>query len=244
MTCAIIEDDRHTVSMLTAIINECFENITIIGNAPSVIKGLTLINNNKPDLVLLDVHLKDGESFEILDGIDNVTSKIIFITSHTVGAEKALHYNGVIGFIKKPFETKDIFKIITRAINQIQLEKNSTTNTNELSKKITLNIKTNDTNESVFIPLKDVIYVESDNNKSFVCTCNNDRIKANKTLKQFTSDFPERYFFRTHQSFLVNLKYVKKFDNDTYEAILNNDIYIPVSQSKKIDFIKALEKIV
>lgn len=239
-SCAIIEDDRHTVSMLSAIIEDYFDDINIIGNASSIIKGLSLINTHKPQLLLLDINLKDGESFEILDNLETRPPKIIFITSLDVNAEKALQYNGVIGFIKKPFEPKEVFKIVSRALNQIHLETSQSSN-NELSRKITFNNKSEDTNELLFVALSDIIYVESQNNKTFVHTINKAKIKVNKTLKQFENDFPKRYFFRTNQSFLVNLNYVERFDNDTYEAILKNEVYIPVSQNKKLEFIKTLE---
>lgn len=241
MTCAIIEDDRHTVNMLTTILSESFEKVTVVGHAPSVVKGLTLLNTTKPDFIFLDVNLKDGQSFEILENLESSNSKIIFLTSENIDAEKALQFNGVIGFVKKPFTIMDIVKVTNRTLNQIQLEKGEQFNDDYLSKKITFNHKSGDTNELLFIPLKDIIYLESNNNKTYVNTINKEKIKVNKTLKHFNDDFPPKHFFRTHQSFLVNLNFVKRFDNDTYEAVLNNEVYIPVAQNKKPDFIKALE---
>lgn len=242
MNCAIIEDDRHTVNMLSAIILEHFEKITIVGNAPSVVKGLTLLNTTKPDFIFLDINLKDGLSFEILTNLKDSLSKIIFLTAENMSAEKILEFTGVTSFIKKPFDIKDIVIAVNKTLDQINLERGHYKNPieSELNRRIILHNKSNETNEQVVLMLRDIIYLECDNNKTYVNTISKEKIKVNKTLKQFDNDFPKKYFFRTSQSFLINLIFVERFDNDTYEAILNNEVYIPVSQNKKSDFIKAL----
>jgi two-component system LytT family response regulator len=65
-----------------------------------------------------------------------------------------------------------------------------------------------------------------------------------KTLKESEDVLPAEDFFRIHNSYLINLKYVKKYiRGEGGEVVMNNGEQIPVSRTKKQEFLGLLDKI-
>ena len=63
------------------------------------------------------------------------------------------------------------------------------------------------------------------------------------TLLEYEKMLETYGFFRIHQSYLVNLKYMSKFDNDSLEMVLENGEILPVSNRRKSNLLDILRGI-
>jgi two-component system LytT family response regulator len=61
-----------------------------------------------------------------------------------------------------------------------------------------------------------------------------------KTLKFVEELLPKSIFYRIHQSYIINLKNIEAYDRSTNYVKLCNNIELPVSRSKRTDFLKQL----
>ncbi|TCI85069.1 LytR/AlgR family response regulator transcription factor [Tenacibaculum sp. M341] len=244
MKCIIIEDDYNTVIVLKTIVNDHFKNIRVTGHASSVKKGIELIQNENPDFIFLDVNLDDGEGFEVLNSFPNPTFKIIFITSFSKYAVEAFKFSA-LDFVLKPFSPSEIVSAVNKVIssqNSINyLEKLATLYHNHTSsdKKIILS----NSDDIHITSIDSIIYAMSDNSYTTVFTTDNEKILVSKSLKSFEEKLTPHLFFRIHQKFLINLKYIKRYHKKSDEIVLQNNISLPVAKSKKeqlLSFIKSL----
>ena len=77
----IIDDIELARASLLSDLEDYCQNVEIIGQADGVLSGLKLIKTVKPDLVFLDIHMADGEGFEILELMEKTDFGIIFTLS-------------------------------------------------------------------------------------------------------------------------------------------------------------------
>lgn len=119
MNVVIIEDELQARQLVKMLLAKYFNSLRLVGEALSIHGGIDLINAVRPDIVLLDIQLADGNSFEILNNVSYKNFKIIFITSYSDYAIKAFKF-GAIHYLLKPFSENDF----TEAINRIIIDSN------------------------------------------------------------------------------------------------------------------------
>ncbi len=114
---AIIDDEapsRRRMKKLIASEPDCI----CIGEAENGQDAIKLIQSQKPDLLLLDIQLKDMTGFEVLDEVGHFyNNKVIFITAYDQYAIKAFEANA-LDYLLKPFKKERFSESISRAIRQ------------------------------------------------------------------------------------------------------------------------------
>ncbi len=234
----IIDDEVNVRRVIKKLLNLISTDYVIVGQAPSIVEGKRVIVKTNPDLVLLDIELEDGTGFTLLNQIPKIDFKLIFITAYNQYAIKAFKFNA-LDYLLKPIEPNDLKEALAKAESAIGSEnelkvllQNLEQNKNSETKKIV--IKT--TNKTYFIDVAKILYCHSEGSYSNIIL-EESSILASKNLKYFQDLLSEYSFIRTHQSYLVNKKYVTGLKNDT--IILNGKLSIPISLRRKSE-IKAL----
>ena len=228
----IIDDEVNVRRVIKKLLNLISSEYTVVGEAPSVAEGKSIIANTNPDIVLLDIQLEDGTGFTLLNQIPKINFKLIFITAYSQYAIKAFKFNA-LDYLLKPIEPNDLKEAITKATLAIDSEnelkkrlQNLEQNINSSVKKIV--IKT--TNKTYFIDVSEILYFQSDGSYSKIVTTDTS-ILASKNLKHFQELVSEDLFIRTHQSYLVNKKHIVGLKGNN--LILNNTIEIPISVRRR-----------
>jgi len=238
MRVIIIDDEPSARQTIESIITDNFPEIDIVGQAGSVVSALDIIRIKNPDLIFLDVDLTDGSGFDILVAFKNITFKVIFITAHQEYALRAIKFSA-FDYILKPFSADELINAIKRlgieAITENQTIKweaffNNISNIDAKAKKIVLK-----TSESIhLVNINDIIRCEADNNYSTFYLVGGEKILISKGLKEFEELLTSQGFFRVHQSHLINLNFILRFDKrDGGFVILSDKSNIPVSQRKR-----------
>jgi two-component system LytT family response regulator len=109
----IIDDSTDAVLLTENILKNNFNDIQICAKAHTVLSGIKAILEHKPDLVLLDIDLKEGTGFDILESIPNRDFKIIFITAYNSYSLKAFKFSAV-DYILKPVDEEELVHTISR----------------------------------------------------------------------------------------------------------------------------------
>src|SRR6187399_3542127 len=103
----IVEDEELAVKKLQKTLHAIDADLQVAGTADSIAASVEWLQNNPPpDLILMDIELADGQSFEIFNHVQ-VKSPVIFITSYDEYALKAFKVNSV-DYLLKPVQKEDL----------------------------------------------------------------------------------------------------------------------------------------
>jgi len=89
----------------------------------------------------------------------------------------------------------------------------------------------------IFIKPGDIIYCEAHSNYTQLHLSDKRKYMVSKTLKEFETSLPEEYFFRIHNSYIINLSFIKKYNKGEGTVVMENDVALDVSKRKKENFL-------
>lgn len=246
---AVIIDDIETIRKKNiAIIKSNCPNITIIGQADSVTSGINLIRQLAPDIVFLDVEMPDGTGFDMLQQLQPITFKVIFITGYEDFAIRAFRFSA-IDYLLKPLDATDLVEAVKKAEESLSKEifdmklNNLFNNIGSPKNSQKLVLKTADKIYSVSI--QDIVHCESDKNYTTFNFINAPKLVVSTNLKEYETMLTPHNFFRSHQSHLINMAYFDHFikSDGGNTIILKNKSAIPLSVRKKEEFLILLENL-
>lgn len=239
MKALIIEDKSHIRKALLHLLASIGHEVMVIGECESVKESVIVANACKPALIFLDINLTDGTGFDFLDQTEHLDFKVIFITAYEEYALQALKI-GAVDYLLKPVDVEELkvalHKVSTISLatqkQQIKTVKQVFNNEGE-----TLILSLQDSFQ--VIDLKDLMYCESDKGYTTFYLNNGKKHLASKSIKEFEEQLTQHSFTRPHQSFIVNLKFIEKYDKSG-TIYLKNGRKIPVSTRKKESFVTRL----
>lgn len=241
MQSLIIEDKAYIRKGLLNLLELIETDVNVIGECESVKEAVVVANACKPELIFLDINLTDGNAFEFLEQTEHLNFKVIFITAYEEYALKALKM-GAIDYLLKPVDVEELTialqKVadlpVTTQKEQIKVAKQVWNNQND---KLILSLH----DSFQVIDLNELMFCETDKGyTTFYCN-NGKKYVVSKTLKEFEERLLKANFSRPHQSFMVNLKFIDKYDKSGI-IYLKSGQKIPVSSRKKEPFLAAFLK--
>ena len=242
----IIEDEPAEVKAIEQLIEKDLPNLTIAGHADNTKDAIQIIKKTDPDLAIFDISLKDGQSFKILEELEEIRFQIIWLTAYEEFAIRAFRISAV-DYLLKPYKTNELLKALMKAREDLKeqaylkklraLVNNSADNKD---KQIVLH-----TSDSVHVVrIKDVIRCQSDNNYTTFFLENGQKILLSKPLKKYEDLLSGFNFYRVHQSHLINLHKVSKLNKGARSQVLmNNEEAVPVAHSKMKGLIHSLDSL-
>jgi two-component system, LytTR family, response regulator len=237
MKVVIIEDEELLRKTNRNLLQSNFPQMEIVGEAGAVGESIEMLKATKPDLVLMDIELADGNCFQVLQACKPYTYRVIFITAYNQYAIKAIKFSG-IDYILKPINEYEFCNAINQAIahnkqDELLLQTahfEHQYTTKEKPEKLLL--RTAEVLHIVII--KDINYCKSDNSYTSFFVKDNKEVIISKSIKEYDELLSLHGFIRPHQSYLVNINAIEKFDKtDGGFIILYNKTEIPVSKRRK-----------
>lgn len=241
----IIDDEPKAQNSLRLIINEYCNDIEVIDTADGVKSGIELINKIEPEIVFLDIDMKDGTGFDLLEQLPERDFSLIFCTAHNDFAIKAFKYNA-IDYVLKPLDIEEIIDAVNRAIENISLKQKDTAVENLLSfyqnkGKKTERIILKTASDIYIVQIQDIYHCNSEGGYTTFHTIDDKKITVSKNLKEYEAILNSHNFIRVHQSHLINLNYVERLHKaDGGYVVMKNNEKIPISTRKKEVLINAL----
>jgi len=206
MRVIVIEDESRAANRIIRLLNELMPEATVVGQAESIPESLEFLRNNTVDLIISDIQLADGLSFEIYK--DYVPDcPIIFTTAYDQYAIKAFETNG-IDYLLKPIE-KERFK---KALDKLEKLKPNVDlqslialagGRENKSYKSRFMIKVGEKIKS--IPTEEIALFYSLDKGTFLHTRENRNYVLDQSLEQLQSLVDPDQFFRISRKYLVAL---------------------------------------
>lgn len=239
----IVDDEPKAIQGLIWELSNFSKEIEVMASFTNPDEALKYLNSNTPDCLFLDVQMPTIDGFQFLKQLKETNFAVIITTAYDEYAIKALKHDA-IDYLLKPIDSDDlrasiakIKKYNDRIINSIKFERMlSNFNSKFNKKRITINTD----GKLLFLDVDDIIYIESDGNYSTLFLQDQKKIVVTKKLKEVNAVLPEHYFFRIHNSYIINLNKIKAFIKNEGYVIMDSDHKIPVARQRKSDFLEKL----
>ena len=111
----ILEDEVIYADLINSLIEENFPDFIRKGIAGSVDDGIKLIRETNPDILICDIELSDGTSFDLLRRLENIPFQIIFITAHNEFAVEAFRFCAV-DYLLKPVQGVNLESLLIKLL--------------------------------------------------------------------------------------------------------------------------------
>lgn len=246
----IVEDERFAYDEMKRMIDKLRPNYQLINWTETVIQTIDFLQQNSVDLILLDIRLSDGSSFDIFEQI-SVSIPIIFTTAYDEYAIRAFKVNSV-DYLLKPIDEADLIAALekferNRAITPIIPEyKKLEDALMQNRKKNRFLIQVGDSYH--YIDTSDVAYFYSEEKAIFLHTFSNKRYIIDYTLDQIERMLDEKVFFRASRNCITNIRSIKKISkyfNSRLKLTLEPDCphEVLVSRVRVADFLSWVDGI-
>jgi len=234
----IVDDETSARETIKSLLAQTEIKYTIVGEASSISEATSLLQNKEVDLIFLDIQLQDGTGFDVINQTSDFNTDIIFVTAHDKYAVQAFQL-AAFGYLLKPIQLSELEKVLNRYNSQkeVELGKRTKVLVENLESKVKKLIVSNIGGFKV-IPLDDIMYIQAEVNYSNIHLKTGEKLLTSKTLKEYNTILDGMGFMRIHQSYLVNLTYIKEYvKGDGGYVIINKETSLPVSRRQKKEFI-------
>lgn len=241
----IIDDEKHCCDNLQWQLKTYCPQIEVMAVCNNSDQGLQQIHHHQPQLVFLDVEMPGMNGFEMLGALKEINFDIIFTTAFDQYAIRAIKF-GALDYLIKPIDKDELLEAINKFLNRTQRD-----SLKQLNALLTHIRKSNDLSFQKIalptlhgyelVPLNNIMYCESSSNYTDIRLNNGQHLLISRTLKDIADLLDMQPFFRVHNSYVVNLQYaVRYIKGEGGYLVLNNDINIPVSRSKKEELLRLI----
>jgi two-component system LytT family response regulator len=242
-TCLIIDDEPLARAVLSAIITENCPEIKIIGTADDVLSGLKLIQQHAPDVVFLDVEMPGYSGFQLLEFFENIDFQVVFTTAHADFALRAFQVSAA-DYVLKPIQVDHIVRAVKKALILRGDKKTANDSLSALKEnlregrvsKIALPVS----GGLMFVSPDDILMLAAEGSYTNIWLADGGKMLISKKLKEF-EDLLEGHpsFYRTHRSYMINLKFVKQFNSrDGGVIVMSNNQEVDLAKDRRDDFFK------
>ena len=240
MKILIIEDESRAANQLKNLLNELNQNYELLDVLDSVEDSIIWLNENeKPELIFMDIQLADGLSFEIFQHVQ-VRAPIIFTTAFDQYAIQAFKVNS-IDYLLKPIQKDDL----EMALNKFKSTSQSKALGPDLIKELFADMQKSKKREGILvkdgsgfihIAIKDLLYFYSEQSITFGVTSSK-RYIIEETMNELMDSLDSDQFFRINRGQIISKNAVQKI-----EPYFNHRVKLLMEQSKDQEFVVSRPK--
>lgn len=233
---AIIIDDEPLARSIVKEYLAHYKHIEIVAECGDGFEGVKAVNQNKPDVIFLDIQMPKINGFEMLELLE-APPAVVFTTAFDEYAMKAFEAHA-IDYLLKPFSQERFNKAIEKisSHSSLQQQKNATEGLMQLqtilpSQNERIVVRTG--GKIKIIGVQQVHYLEAADDYVKIFVAEGSFLK-NKTMSYYEKSLPPANFVRIHRSYIVNIQEITRIDpyeKESHLAILKSGARLPVSKT-------------
>lgn len=243
MRIVIFEDEKLASERLIQLIKDIRSDATVLTTLKSVEAAVLWLNANPhPDLVISDIQLLDGLSFEIFEQV-NIKCPVIFTTAYDEYALKAFDVNS-IHYLLKPIQKEKL----ALALNKYQEINQSQSSDSALDLgQLQLLLQSEKSYKSRFlvkigpkikaIPVEKIAYFYSQDKLTYLVSYDGEKLPLDQTLEELESLLDPKAFFRVNRKFIVHFDAVQQI-----HSYFKGRVKLTLSPSIEEDIVISSEK--
>ena len=237
---AIVEDSQENIDILLYMLNKSSFDFEITGIAKTINEANLLLSRPDIDVALLDIQLKEGTIFDVLENINSsgkINYDVVFVTAHGSyeNALKAIQYS-CLDFINKPIDESELYGTLEKIKSKVS------ENQNQLQIKHLLELIRSDSLSPKtigivlakgvieFVNVNDIVYIEADQTICRLYFSNGEKMTSSKHLGYYIELLSDaQNFVQSSKSHLVNLNQIKQYDHRERTIRFNNGEHLIAS---------------
>lgn len=241
MKCILVDDEPHARALLRNLILEVSPDLHIAAEASDVDSAIEVIQFEKPDIVFLDIRIKQRLGFEVLDAFQNPNFKVVFTTAYDQYALDAFEY-AAVHYVLKPYDKKTLEKAISRCIE--------TSNSASVSSKALKEHLAEDSQHMLNVPnrtgtarypTKEILYLIGAGSYTEIYLTGGRTVLASKAIGHFQEVIADENLLRCHKKYIVNMAHVVGYEKGSNaHLILTDGRKLEVSRTYKSTISKQL----
>lgn len=240
LNCALIDDEPLALDLLESYVKKT-PFLNLVGRFSSAVAAIKEIQENKVDLLFLDIQMPELSGLEFSKIISSDT-RIVFTTAFSQYALDSYRVNA-LDYLLKPISYKDFLVAANKALQWFELttqQHGSESDSQEQDKEGLDAIYVKSDYKLIQIELDSILYIEGLKDYIKIYTETNPRpILSLISMKAMEERLPSSRFIRVHRSYIVQKSKIKVIDRG---RIVFGKNYIPISDSYKTELQNFLSK--
>lgn len=213
----ILEDEKLNADRIQRLMLKIRPNMEILGVLTGVKKTVDWLSKNEsPDLIMMDIRLADGVSFEIFNLVD-VKCPVIFTTAYDEYAVQAFKYNS-IDYLLKPIEMDQLETAIIKFENTVKPSYQHY----PLIEELLTQMKPKEYRTRFLIPyrdgykkinVEDIAFFYSQMTITYANLFNGEQVVVPQTLETLEQELEPKNFFRVNRQYILHVNSIEKVHN-------------------------------
>ena len=233
MNCIIIDDEATSRTIIGELCSS-YKNLNVVEVFSNAIEAIKYLNQNKTDLIFLDIHMPDFNGFDFIRTLKD-PPYIILTTADAEFAIQAFEYDCIVDYIVKPIKPERFKKSIQKVEGKLN-EKVTATTTEKEKLQTVDDFYVNINKRLIKIDIQSIYLVEAKGDYIYLKT-DNKNYTVHSTLKKIEEKLPDHMFLKIHRSYIININ--KIIDIEDNSVLIEKDI-VPVSRSNRPELMKRL----
>jgi two-component system, LytTR family, response regulator len=249
---ALIVDDEALARKRISLLLNSVDEISIVEECSNGKSAILKINELQPDLVFLDINMKDMNGFEVLQNLDTPKKPIVvFVTAYDCYALKAFDYEA-FDFLLKPYRDERFYKTIDKLLklSQPEIDEKFEKRMQDFFKLNVLQKEEENSNRlavkqghrTLLLNTAEIKYICASGYYAEIFV-EDKKYVLRESLKNLVKSLNRKYFFRIHRSAIVNINYIKEIVHSDYSEVdvrMNDNKLIRVSKSHRKELLQQL----
>lgn len=235
----IVDDEILARKRISKLLQED-EKIEVVGEFDRGTDAIQFINQNKVDIVFLDIHMPEVDGFAVLRKLStNNHPFIIFVTADKESAIRAFEYNA-IDYLLKPFRNSRFTDSLNKAKEYVQLKNKALVNDQVSALMSGMNtskaLQKPITDKRHEVDFSDILFVKSDGNYLKLYESPSQYSQIRLTMNELEKQLNPSDFLRIHRSILVNTYFIEGIQytgNNEFELSIREGILLKSGRSFK-----------
>lgn len=224
-TCVIIEDEPLALEKTKGFVNK-IPFLQLSATFDNALTGLEYLNNNKVDILFLDINMDELSGIELLES-SKIISQVIITTAYQEYALKGYELQ-ITDYLLKPFT----FNRFLQAVNKAQ---DNIINRSSEPPADFIFVKTENRLEKIM--LNDIVYIEGMRDYRRIHTVTK-KVMTLQNFSEFEKLIPPAIICRVHKSFMVALNKIESVERSRIKIA---DQLIPISDTYKDVFFQLIK---
>ena len=234
MNCIIV-DDEETARAVVEHLCKNVESLHVSEQFSNAIQAIKYLNQNKVDLIFLDIHMPDFTGFDFIQTLKD-PPKVILTTSDKDLAIEAFEYDCIVDYLVKPITPSRFLKAIEKANKTGKVNKRQAKEFDGKDETERDQLYINIDRRLIKIDLPSICLIEAKGDYILIKT-ESKNYTVHSTLKKIEDKLPDDFFLKVHRSYIINIR--KIIDIEDNSVLIAKDV-IPVSRSNRPELMKRL----
>ena len=209
----IVEDETAAAVNLRSMLTNIDPATEVVAVLESVEEAVEFFSKEvDADVVFMDIHLADGDSFRIFDSVD-IEIPIIFTTAYDQYALEAFNVNS-IDYLLKPFKEEELRRALEKLHRLTEGERQERRQQNrrvaeEIASEAVQTMLLRHKDKIIPVKTEDVAFFYTSEERVTLTTLTGESYPVDKTLEALVQILPPQRFFRANRQFIVSRRAVK-----------------------------------